>query len=230
MGIGCIVAVHWVFFYGSIKYSNASIGVACMATTSLFAAIIEPFVMGTKHKWYELVIGIIIVPAMILIAGFTPPDKMTGIWMGLVSALLAALFSILNKKVVEDSSPDPMSMTFVELGSGLVFLSFVLPVFMYVTGDMEVVPTTLSDIFYLLVLALLCTTFAYVLSLRSLKYVTAFTANLTINLEPVYGVILAWLILNENEELTPYFYIGVVIIIIAVFIHPFLVKRFEKEV
>jgi len=223
MTIGAIVAAHWLCFFGAVKYSNASICLVCMSTTSLFAAILEPMMLRDKtFEWHELGLGLIIIPAMVMIVSTTELEMKMGIWIGLLSALLAAVFSIWNKKLVDKH--DPMEITFIELGSGWLFLSLLMPFYLYFGEDIPFWPTS-SDWGYLLVLALLCTTLAYVLSLRALKYISAFASALTVNLEPVYGIILAWLILKENEELNSTFYIGGAVILIAVLSYPFITRR-----
>ncbi len=227
MAIGSLVALHWLCFFGAVKYSNASICLVCMSTTSLFAAILEPIMLREKtFEWHELGIGLIIIPAMALIVTTTELEMKMGIWIGLMSALLAAVFSIWNKKLVNES--DPMEITFIELGSGWLFLSLLMPFYLSSGTDIPFWPTA-SDWSYLLILALLCTTLAYVLSLRALKHISAFASALTVNLEPVYGIILAWLILKENEELNTTFYIGGAIILIAVLSYPFITRRLKSS-
>jgi len=227
MGIGVIVAVHWVTFYGAIKLSNASIGVVAMATTSFFTSLLEPLIMRQKVKWYELMLGLLIVPGMALIVNSTDFSMLTGLAVGLLSALLAALFATLNKKLITHS--DERSITFLEMSSACLFLTIVIPVYAWVTDTpLSIMPPTLLDWVYLIILALVCTTFAYVLALRSLQYLSAFASNLSINLEPVYGILLAWILLNENEELDTGFYLGAGIIVLAVFSYPLLKRRFEK--
>jgi drug/metabolite transporter (DMT)-like permease len=223
MGIGVLVAVHWLAFYGAIKLSNASIAVVMMATTSFFTSLIEPAVLRQRVKWYEIALGLVILPGMILIVNSTELSMMKGIWLGLAAALLAALFATFNKKLIHRGSA--MSITLVELGSAWIFLSILLPFFLFTAEPVKIWPDLL-DWIYLLVLTLLCTTLAYVLSLRSLRFLSAFAANLTINMEPVYGIVLAWVILKENKDLDPGFYIGAVIIIASVFSYPLLRKYF----
>ena len=225
MGIGILVALHWICFFGSIKLSNASICLVCMATTSFFTSILEPLFFRTKIKWYELMLGLLIVPGMVLVVNNIDASMMMGIVVGLMSALLASLFSILNKKLVDQAKP--MSITFLELGSGWLFISCLLPFYFNEVPTEHFWPIG-NDWIYLLILALLCTTFAYVLALRALKFLSAFASNLTVNLEPVYGIILASLILNEHENLSNGFYLGCSIILLSVFSYPFLKKQFER--
>ena len=226
MGIGVIVALHWIAFYGSIKLSNASICLVCMATTSFFTAILEPMILGGRIKAYELALGLFIIPGMALIVSSTDLSMKMGIWVGLLSAFLAAIFAILNKKLVNEA--EPMGITLIELGSGWIFISLVLPFYFTMEKQVSFWPTNM-DWIYLIVLALLCTTLAYTLALRALKHLSAFASNLTVNLEPVYGIALAWIFLNDSEELTIGFYIGVLIILLAVFSYPFLKSKFEPE-
>jgi len=222
--IGVVVAAHWVMFFGAVKYSNVSVTLGVMATTSFFTAFIEPLVKKTRIRWYEVALGIFIVPGMYMIFRFTNDGYTTGILMALASAVLAALFSSLNALVVNESSP--MAITFVELGSGWIFLVFIAPFYGQIFGNSSFIPSA-PDLFWLVILALLCTTFAYVLALNCLKHISAFTSNLTLNLEPIYGIIMAWFIFQENEELNNGFYIGAAIILLTIFIHPLLRKYFE---
>lgn len=227
MGIGVLVALHWVCFYGAIKLANASISLICMATTSLFTSVLEPLIMRTKVKGYELILGLLIIPGMILIVNNVDFSMMNGIWVGLLAAALAALFGTLNKKMV--GKTNEKNITFLELGSAWLFLSLVLPIFIAFSEEpIQFWPNTM-DWVYLIILSLLCTTLAYILSLRALHHLSAFAANLTINLEPVYGIILAFIFLDDHKELNLNFYLGVGIILLAVFSYPFLRKRFQTN-
>lgn len=222
-GIGVLVALHWVTFYGAIKLSNASICLVCMATTSFFTAFLEPLIVKRPFRWYELILGLLIVPGMALVVSNIQTGMMWGVVTGLTSAFLAATFATFNKKYIRNHNP--IRITFLELGSAWAFLTVVLGGMLLSGQKFEALwPTSMMDWVYLLVLAFLCTNLAYTLSLRALRHISAFAANLTINLEPVYGIILAWLLLNEQEELNPGFYWGVVIILLAVFSYPLIRK------
>lgn len=226
-GIGIIVGLHWVAFYGAVKLSNVSICLVGMSTTSIFTAFLEPLFFKQKIKTYEVLLSFLIVPGMVLVVNATDFSLLSGLWVAMVSALLSSLFAILNKKHL--SKADEMSITFLELGSAWLFLSLLIPIYSLISGEeLVMIPPRVVDWIYLLVLALLCTTFAYVLALKALRYISAFTSNLALNLEPVYGILLAWIILKENEELSTGFYWGVVIILLAVFSHPFL-KKWKKD-
>ncbi|MDZ4680183.1 MAG: EamA family transporter [Saprospiraceae bacterium] len=225
-GVGALVGMHWIAFYGAIKLSNASIALVCMATTSFFTALVEPLLMRQRFKGYELALGALIVPGMALIVNGVRIPVLSGLAAGLAAAFLAALFATLNKKIV--GKTDEKSVTFVEMGSAWMFLSVIWLLFFASTSrDTAFWPPALLDWIYLLILALLCTTLAYVLALRALRHLSAFTSNLAINLEPVYGIALAWLILKENEDLSGNFYWGVAIILLMIFVHPLLRRYFE---
>lgn len=227
-GIGIIVGLHWVAFYGAVKLSNVSICLVGMSTTSIFTAFLEPLFFKQKIKSYEVLLSFLIVPGMVLVVNATDFSLLSGLWVAMVSALLSSLFAILNKKHLNKA--DEMSITFLELGSAWLFLCLLIPIYSWWTGEhLVIMPPRIVDWIYLLILALLCTTFAYVLALKALHYISAFTSNLALNLEPVYGIILAWIILKENEELSTGFYWGVVIILLAVFSHPFLKKWKEGK-
>ncbi len=225
MGIGCIVALHWLTFFGAINLSNASVALVALATTSFFTATLEPLVMGQRVRLAELLTGLVIVPAMALIAHGVDPSMHTGIWLGLASAVLAALFASLNKRLILKA--DPLQITTIEISSAWLFLTLGLLGAMSMPGIPAQLgfDTTLQmpagmDWLYLLVLALVCTTFAYVLAIRALRHLSAFASNLTINLEPVYGIALAWLLLKEHRELGWEFYLGVCIIVVVVLLYP----------
>lgn len=233
-GIGCIVALHWMTFFGSIKASNASIALVALATTSFFTSLVEPLVMHVRVRVSEILLGLLIIPAMVLVVHQVDPSMHTGIWLGLASAMLASLFASFNKRLI--SYARPLQITFFEISSAWVFISISLLI-MHLAGagdriaadfDFTLYLPTGTDWLYLIILALVCTTLAYVLAVRALHHLSAFASNLVINLEPVYGILLAWLVLKENRELTPGFYLGVFIIVGIVFFYPVL-RKWRKE-
>lgn len=226
MGIGCLVGMHWITFFLAIKLSNVSVCLVAMATQSFFTAIVEPLVMGYRIRWLEIALGILIVPAMILIVGELHVTLRIGIWVGLLSAFLAALFTSLNKRLITHA--DPIQITFFELGSAWLMISLVLPL-MYGADDIASLIPQGIDWLYLLLLSFVCTTLAYVLALRALRFLTAFASNLVVNLEPVYGIILAWIILHEYQELSPRFYAGVAVIIVLTFCYPFVNRHRTRK-
>ena len=176
---------------------------------------------------YKIALGLLIIPGMVLIVKSTDVSMQMGIIVGLASAVFATLFSTFNKKLI--GRADDMNITFLEIGSAWLFLTLVLPFVYYGQFEELLFWPSWLDWFYLLILAFLCTTLAYVLALKALHHLSAFAANLTINLEPVYGVILAWLLLDDASELSGGFYLGSFIIIASVFSYPMLKRRFEKD-
>jgi drug/metabolite transporter (DMT)-like permease len=220
-GIGCIVCLHWLCFYGSIKVSNVSVALSCLATTSFFTAILEPVIRRTRHDLRELLLGLMIIPGIYLIYYFTE-NYTEGIILGLLAALFSGIFTILNKQMV--SKYEPRSFTFVELSSGFFFLSLIAPFYFWFFPETALMPTG-KDWLFLLILGIGCTTLPFVLALRALKHLSAFAAVLTVNLEPVYGIIMAVIFFNEHEKINSYFYLGTLIILTSVFLHPLLNKK-----
>lgn len=210
--IGSLIALHWVTFYGSIKLSNVSIGLVCFSAVGLFTALLEPLLVTKKLQWAELGLGLLSLLGIYLIFHFDERYQ-TGIIVGIISAFLAALFSVLNKKQVANA--EPTVMMFYELTGGLVIITLLMPLYAYFFPETSIVPT-LSDLGWLLVLSWLCTIVAMQLMLDSLKKVSAFTQNLTLNLEPVYAIIMAFILFDENKYLSSSFYYGVGLIILSV--------------
>ena len=220
-GIGFLVGLHWITFYGAIKMSNASVVLAAMASTSLFTSFIEPLVTRKKIKKLEVFLGLMIIPPMLIIANTIDFDMKRGLWIALLSAFLASLFASLNKKYVELANSYQIS--FIEMSSAFILVSLILP--FSLESSAELMPGV-KDWIYLIILSLVCTSFAYVISMKALKHVSAFDANLVINLEPVYGILLAIVILKEHKEMSLIFYSALLLIMIIVFLHPYLEKRF----
>ena len=222
-GIGVIVALHWLTFYGAIKLSNASVGVTTIALATVFTALIEPWLARTRFSKRDLALGIAVLPGVALVVGGVPHGMRLGIAVGTLSALLVALFGSLNKRLVEHG--DPLTVTAIELGAGTLALTALAPLmpllFPAFAGDLLVWPGG-QDAALLLVLALACTLLPFALSLLALRHMSAFSAQLAVNLEPVYAIALAIVLLGEQRELTPLFYAGVAIILAAVLVHPLL--------
>ncbi len=225
MGIGWLVALHWLAFYGAIKLANASVAVVCIATMSLFTAVLEPLIRKVAFQWFELAIGIVVIPAMMLIFNNLDGSMTMGFIVGIIAAVLSASFSILNKIMLKEV--EPLAMTFIEIGSGGILLTLLMPFYWMQNPDAQLIPTH-TDWFWLVILSIFCTIAPYVMSLFALKKLSAFTTVLAINLEPVYGVLLAYFLLHEDRELNTAFYIGVAIIIGSVFVHP-LIKLYQEK-
>lgn len=220
-GIGVVVALHWLSFYGAIKLANASVAVTSMALCPIFLALIEPWVAARPFDRRELLLGLAVVPGVMLVVGGTPAGMHLGLLVGVVSALLASLFSALNKRYVHEA--DALTVTAVELGAGALLMSVVVPLLPH-DGAAFPLPG-LRDAVLLLVLAYGCTLLPFALSLVALRQISAFTAQLAINLEPIYAIVLAALLFGEQRQLDLYFYLGVAIIVAAVIVHPLLVRR-----
>lgn len=222
-GVGVLVALHWLTFYGAIKLSNASVGVTTIALATVFTALIEPWLARTRFSKRDLALGIAVLPGVALVVGGVPHGMRLGIAVGTLSALLVALFGSLNKRLVEHG--DPLTVTAIELGAGTLALTALAPLmpllFPAFAGDLLVWPGG-QDAALLLVLALACTLLPFALSLLALRHMSAFSAQLAVNLEPVYAIALAIVLLGEQRELTPLFYAGVAIILAAVLVHPLL--------
>ena len=222
--VGAIVSLHWVTFYGSIKYSNVSVSVTCLSTIGFFTSLFEPLLMRRRVDIVEVVLGMLAVAGVYLIFNFYPEYK-TGIIFGIISAMLACIFPIVNKKLLQ--SFEPNTVTLYEMTGGFITLCFILPFYFHFFPAAYFVPT-LSDIFWLLVLAGLCTVFAFNLSLKALQHISAFTVNLTYNFEPIYSILLAFIIFKENKFLGPGFYYGVALILLAVSLQMLRVYRERK--
>ena len=225
VGIGCLVAMHWVTFFVAIQITNVSVTLAMLASGAFFTALLEPIIIGRKFKWFELALGLMVIPGVAMVVGSTAFPNL-GIVVALLSACLAAVFSILNKSLV--GRFNPITMTMVELGSGWMLLSLLAPFYYFSAPQMPFFPVG-WDWFYISVLAFACTSLAYVFSLNALRFLPTFTVNLSINLEPIYTIILAYFILNEGEELNLAFYLGASVIIASVFLHPILSRKFDPD-
>ena len=231
-GIGVLVSLHWLTFYGAIKLSNASVGATCMALATVFTALVEPWLARRKFSKCELALGIAVLPGVVLVVGGVPSSMRLGIAVGTLSALLVALFGSLNKRLVEHG--DPLTVTALELGAGTLAMTALAPLmpllFPAFAGKLFVLPG-LHDALYLLGLSLACTLLPFTLSLVALRHMSAFAAQLAVNLEPVYAIVLAIVLLGEQRELTPRFYLGVAIILAAVLLYPLIAspRRLQPE-
>ena len=224
-GIGCVVAVHWLAFYGSVKYANASVAATTMALAPVVVALLEPLLTGARFERHNLALGVLVIPGVALVVGGIPRAMHLGFWMGVASAALAALFSVLNKRYV--GQHDATAVTGLELGAGFLLVAAMAPV-AAPAGGWWVWPEARDGVL-LLTLAILCTLIPFALSLAALRHLSAFTAQLAINLEPVYAICIAVLFLGEARELDARFFVGVAIVLAAVFGHGWLQMRLTDE-
>jgi len=208
---GVIIAVHWLTFFGAIKVSNVSVTLAVMSTGAFFTAFLEPLFFKRRIIAYEVVLGLVVVAGLYLIFQ-AEGHYWTGMLLALCSAFLGALFSVINGLMV--ARHPAMSISFYELLSGVLVIS----VYLGITGGFEAELFALqpSDWWYLVVLALVCTTYAFVASIHVMKWLSPYTVMLTINLEPVYGILLALVILGDSEYMKPQFYYGALLILLTV--------------
>ena len=225
-GVGFVIAIHWVTFYGSVKYANVSVALVCFSATGFFTALFEPFILRKQIVIAELLLGMLAISGIYIIFDFHPQYKV-GIIFGIISAMGSALFPIFNKQLLLRFSPK--ILTLYELGSGFIVLSFLVP-FYLISFPADYYLPTIADWGWLLILAALCTVVSFDLQLNALKKISAFTANLTYNLEPVYGIIMAFIFFKENKTLHNEFYIGLVLILLAILLQMIRVMRLHKTV
>lgn len=224
--LGAMVAVHWICFFGCIKLANASTALICFATISFFTAWIEPWITRRPLVRHEVVFGLMVIPGIVLIAGRAEGDILNGIILGITAALLLSVFSSLEKKWIE--VVDPEHMTMMQMMGAWVTMCLWLCGEYFVHGIPHFWPS-LRDAGYLLILGLLCTCVAWVLCTRAVRTVTAYDSIMVINLEPVYGIAMALLLLNDRKELTLTFYIGAAIILASVILHPIWQNRYARS-
>ncbi|WP_165020689.1 MULTISPECIES: DMT family transporter [unclassified Dysgonomonas] len=224
-GVGLLLGLHWVFFYASIKASNVSIGVVCFSIAGFFTAIFEPIINRHRISFKELLFSIVALFGIFLIFHFDTRYR-TGIILGTVSSALAALFVITNKKV--SITYNWGTTLFYEIVGGFACLSLLLPIYLHFFPVGSFVPSKLN-IIYLLLFSLVCTIGLYMLQIQALKHISAFTLNLSYNLEPIYSIILAMIIFGEAKDLDPAFYIGLGLIILSVILQMWSVMRQRKK-
>ena len=219
---GIIIAAHWLTFYQAIKVSNVSITLACLSTGAFFASILEPIFYKRKVIWYELLFGLIVVVGLGIIFNVETKFK-TGIYLAVTSAFLSALFSVINGKYAKEYDPNVISL--YELSSGVFFLS----IYLFFAGSFTPAFFALSvnDLIWLFLLSSICTAYAFSASVKVMKFLSPFTVMLTINLEPIYGIILALLIFKDGEEMSPLFYVGALMILATVIANG-IVKSYKK--
>jgi drug/metabolite transporter (DMT)-like permease len=220
-GIGVLVSLHWLTFYAAIKLANASVGATCIALGPVFLAFVEPWIAKRRFDPRELLIGVAVVPGVAMVVGGVPHGMRLGIAVGVLSALFVALFGSFNKRLVEHG--DPLTVTCIELGTGAAFLTLLAPLLPH-AGPAFVLPGA-HDALLLLALAFGCTLLPFALALVALRHMSAFGTQMVTNLEPVYAIVLAMLLLGEQRQLDGWFYAGVAVILLAVFAHPLLGRQ-----
>lgn len=230
-GIGALVALHWLTFYGAIKLANASVAATCLALAAPLTAVVEPWLTRTRFSARDLALGLAVVPGAALVVGGVPAGMRGGIVVGAISALLVAIFGSLNKRLAHRG--EALTATALELGAGAVVLTLLAPLLTVVlpelAGPLLEWPAP-RDAALLVTLALACTLLPFSLALVALRHISAFSAQLAINLEPLYAIALAAVLLGEQRELSLEFYVGVAILLAAVFLQPFVGRPREVAV
>ncbi|MFN4284462.1 MAG: DMT family transporter [Lacibacter sp.] len=219
--VGALIALHWVFFYGSIKYGNVSVALVCFAATGAFTAVLEPLLLRRPFQLAELLLGLLVLAGIGLIFHFEVRFK-TAVLLGLGAAFLSALFPIFNKQLVQRVAAPVL--TLYEMAGGALVLLVVLPFYLRLSPAHTFWPT-LWDWIWMLVLVVFCTVWTFHLTLRALQQLSPFTVNLTYNLEPLYGIALAFLLFSEHLQMGTGFWLGFFCIILSVAIQSVRVAR-----
>lgn len=222
-GCGVLLAIHWIFFYGSIQSSNVSIGVICLTLVSFFTALIEPLLTKSKPRWIELILSILPVLGILLIFQLDVRYRY-GILLGVASSAACAFFSVGSKILINRHQHSSSTMLYGELAGGVALITLIMPVVTYLRPELPIVPAA-SDLFYLLLLSSVFTIGAFMLQLRALQKVSTFTMTLSYNLEPVYSILYAMILFDEGRELGSSFWIGVLLIVISVVLQTILVRK-----
>ncbi|CDF78607.1 conserved hypothetical membrane protein, EamA-like transporter family [Formosa agariphila KMM 3901] len=212
---GIIIALHWITFFGAIKASNISITLSMVSSGAFFASILEPIIHKRKIIAYEMIFGLVVVLGVFLITQ-SELQYIEGIILGIVSAFLSALFAVLNGKFVKEYRPSVISI--YEFISGVLFITLFIALFG--TGfNQEFFNVSTSDLWYLFILASVCTAYAFIASVKVMEHISPYTVMLTYNLEPIYGIILALILFPEKEKMSTNFYYGAAIILGAVLLN-----------
>ena len=223
MFIGLLVGLHWITFFGAIKASNVCVTLACLGVSTLFTAVAEPISQKRKISSVEVLVGVLIILGLATVFNFEI-QYVSGIILGVVSFVIAGVFSVLNKNI--SHKYDALTVNFYEIIAAAVSIL----VYLLINGSlMPITQISSSDWIWLLVLGVLCTSFAFTATVWIMKQLSAYDVVLAINLEPIYGIFLAYFIFGNEEKMTPGFYAGVTLVIFAVFAFPFLKRRFPAN-
>ena len=209
--LGLVIALHWLTFFKAIKVSNVSVTLACLSTGAFFASFLEPILYKRKVIWYEVFFGLLVVVGLYIIFNFEG-DYYLGIILALTSAFLSALFSVINGKYAK--MYDSTVISFYELSGGVLCFSIYLLLTNSFSKEFFILQP--CDWIYLIILSSICTAYAFITSVKVMKFISPYTVMLTINLEPIYGIILALLIFKDKEKMSPEFYLGAIIILVTV--------------
>lgn len=218
--VGIVIAVHWVTFFEAIKQSNVSVALVCFSSSTLFTALIEPLYFNRKIKPYELIFGLLIITGLYFIFSFEF-KYLTGMILAVVSAALASWFTVLNGVLIKKTKSKLIS--FYEMLGAFVVVSLYLLITGW--GDLSTIKIPFEDIKWLIILGTLCTAFAFIVSVEVMKKIAPYTVTISVNLEPIYSIILALIIWPESETMSFGFYLGSIIVIATIFLNAVLKKR-----
>ena len=220
--VGVVIAVHWVTFFEAIKQSNVSIALVCFSSSTLFTALLEPLYFKRKIKPYEIIFGVLIITGLYFIFSFEF-KYLTGMILSVVSAALASWFTVLNGKLIKKTNAKLIS--FYELLGAFTVVS----VYLLVSGrgGLSSLVIPFEDIKWLIILGTLCTAFAFIVSVEVMKKISPYTVTISVNLEPIYSIILALIIWPESETMFFGFYMGTIIVIATIFLNAVFKKRFS---
>ena len=224
-GIGVLVMLHWLTFYGSIKASSISVAMICLSSIAMFASILEPLANKQRFDYVEIFFSALAIVGISSIY-FSDVNASIGVILGVISSLLSAIFSILNRKIASDH--EPLTISFIELSAGWLMLTLLLPLYFSFKPTDKFIPD-FTDSIYLLILAIVCTVLTWILSLQALQKVSAYTMALALNLEPIYGIILAVLYAEEAKFINGWFIAGSLIILFTVICHTWYKFRKSKK-
>ena len=219
---GIIIALHWIFFFKAIKISNVSVALVTMGTGAFFTALIEPFFFKRKIKPFEIILGLMVVFGLyIIFDNFEVAHYKTGIIYASIASFLGALFAVLNGLYIKDYEADVISL--YQLLFGVLFVT----IYLFYLGSFNAAFFQLPqlDWVYLFILSSICTAYAFIASVEVMKYISPYTVMLTINLEPIYAILLALLIFGEKEKMNPEFYCGAFVVLFVVLLNGILKNK-----
>ena len=221
--VGSLVAVHWFFFFESIKVSNVSVAVVCLSTASFFSAMIEPLFLNRKPKIYEYILGVVVFVTLFLMLEAETKYTMGYIY-GIIASFLGTLFTLYNAKYI--NRLEASKITMVEMLAGVIIFS----ILMLLNKEIGInnLKIDINDFVYLLLLGTICTAAVFVWMVEIMKYISPYSLIMAINLEPIYSIVLALIIFSESEHMNLSFYIGASVIILVVFLESYLKNKIKS--
>ena len=221
--VGFLLGIHWLCFFGSARLSTVSVSLVCFSTTSFFTSVLEPLIKKTRVNYTDLLLGLIAIVGVGLIFKFET-DYKAAILIGVLGAFLAALFSVYNSNLTTKFSSSVIG--FYELGGAFLTIFVSLPFFVgfSVVTNVDFMIKS-NDLLWILILSLVCTVYPYTQMISLLRKIPVFTVNLSLNMEPIYGIVMAYLIFGEKEKMSPEFYFGAFLVIGSIFIQPFFKQK-----